>query len=128
MKIKVMLVDDDEDILNVFWENLANSNEISVVGTARDGKDAIKLYNMVDPDVVIMDLKMPEYDGIYGMANIRKINPNAKIIMITGATTNEASAKLAAHQPSAIIYKPYEISQMVGMIQKVMNVQTTITN
>lgn len=115
---KVIVIDDDRDTVDVFCEYLGIKN-LEVVGRGFNGKDAVELYKEKHPDVVLLDVMMPEYDGFYGLRNIRQIDPNSKIIMVTADLTSETEKKLHELQASAILYKPYEIDSVVETIEKV---------
>ena len=94
-----IVVDDDRDTVEVFCEYLEFKN-IEVVGRAYDGKEGVELYEQFKPDVVFMDLKMPEFDGIYGIKHIRAKYPHAKIIVVTGNHVNEMYPELQALKPN----------------------------
>ncbi len=114
----VIVVDDDRDTVEVFCEYLA-IKDIEVLGRGYDGKTAVELYKKYTPDVVLLDVMMPDYDGFYGLENIRKINPDAKIIMVTADLTSDTEKKLVDLKASAMIYKPYEIDSVIETIEKV---------
>ena len=114
----VIVVDDDRDTVEVFCEYLA-IKDIEVLGRGYDGKTAVELYKKHTPDVVLLDVMMPDYDGFYGLENIRKINPDAKIIMVTADLTSDTEKKLVDLKASAMIYKPYEIDSVIETIEKV---------
>ena len=116
--VSVIVVDDDRDTVEVFCEYLA-IKDIQVLGRGYDGKTAVELYQKHTPDVVLLDVMMPDYDGFYGLENIRKINPDAKIIMVTADLTSDTEKKLADLKASAMIYKPYEIDSVIETIEKV---------
>ncbi len=115
---KVIVVDDDADTVEVFAEYLEIKN-ITVLGRGYSGKMAVDLYEQLRPDIVLLDVMMPEYDGFYGLENIKKINPEAKVIMVTADLTYDTEKKLKALNASAIIYKPYEIDSVIDVIQRV---------
>ena len=116
--IKVIVVDDDKDTVEVFCEYLAIKN-IEVLGRGYSGKDAVELFKEKKPDIVLLDVMMPEYDGFFGLKNIRKLDPNAKIIMVTADLTSDTEKQLKELQASAILYKPYEIDSVVDSIEQV---------
>ena len=83
-KIRIVLVDDQI----LFIESLktvlnAISPDIEVVGTAYNGKDALKLVNEVEPDVVLLDVRMPVMNGVDTVARMIRQNPNIKVMMLT---------------------------------------------
>ncbi|MEE8256009.1 MAG: response regulator, partial [Nitrosopumilaceae archaeon] len=61
----------------------------------------------------------PDFDGFYGLEQIRKFDPNAKIIMVTADLTSDTEKKLVDLRASAMIYKPYEIDSVIETIEKV---------
>ncbi|MGI0093386.1 MAG: response regulator transcription factor, partial [Nitrosotalea sp.] len=78
-----LVVDDDEDTVNLFTEFL-EIYDIAVIGKAFDGKQAVTIYNTMSPNIVFSDVMMPDYDGFYALENIKKTNPKAIVVMITG--------------------------------------------
>ncbi len=114
----VVVVDDDRDTVEVFCEYLA-IKDIKVLGRGYDGRTAVELYKKHNPDVVLLDVMMPDYDGFYGLEKIRKIDPDAKIIMVTADLTSDTEKKLIDLKASAMIYKPYEIDSVIETIEKV---------
>ncbi len=70
-------------------------------------------------------MMMPEFNGVYGLANIRKIDPDSKIIIVTADKTKETEAKLIEMNASAIFYKPYEIDNIVNTIEDVLNIKNS---
>lgn len=116
--VKVIVVDDDVDTVEVFCEYL-EIKDITVLGRGYNGKTAVELYETFKPDISLLDVMMPEYDGFYGLENIKKINPNAKVIMVTADLTYDTEKQLKALNASAVIYKPYEIDSVIDTINKV---------
>jgi len=116
--IRVIVVDDDRDTVEVFTEYLSLKG-IDVVAKGYNGKEAVELYKEYTPDITLLDVMMPEHDGFYGLQNIRRINPNAKVIMVTADLTSDTEKKMHELQASAILYKPYEIDSVVETIDKV---------
>ena len=121
-EINTMVVDDDPDTVEVFCEYLEFKN-VKVVGRAYNGKEAVELYEQLKPDIVFMDLKMPEYDGIYAIKHIRAKDPHAKIIVVTGNHVNDAYPELKALKPSAVFYKPFEINKIINTVNSLTTVK-----
>jgi two-component system, chemotaxis family, chemotaxis protein CheY len=124
--VKVIVVDDDVDTVEVFCEYL-EIKDITVVGRGYNGKTAVELYERFKPDIALLDVMMPEYDGFYGLANIKQINPNAKVIMVTADLTSDTEKKLKSLNASAVIYKPYEIDSVIDTINNVYKQAVTVT-
>jgi DNA-binding response OmpR family regulator len=116
--VNVVVIDDDADTVEVFCEYLKIKN-INVLGYGYDGKKAVALFEELKPDIVLLDVMMPEYDGFYGLENIKKIDPAAKVIMVTADLTSDTEKQLRRLDATAIIYKPYEIDNVIDIIHKV---------
>lgn len=114
-----IVVDDDFDTVEVFSEYLELKN-IHVVGKGYNGKDAVDLYQKLKPDVVFLDVLMPKYDGFYALEKIRQLNPDSKVIMVTASLTAETEDKLNELNASSIIYKPYDIDNVVKTVKRVL--------
>ena len=124
--VTAIVIDDDSDTVDVFCDYLEIKN-VQVLGRGYNGKDAIELYRVHRPDIVFLDLMMPEYDGFFGLENIKSINPDAKVIMVTADLTFDTERKLKDLNASAVIYKPYEIDSVIDTIHKVYKQTLAVT-
>jgi len=114
--IEVLVINDDFDTVELFSEFLMIKG-ISVVGKGYNGKEAVELYQKLKPDIVFLDIMMPRYDGFYALDGSRKIDPRAKLIMITADLTSNTADRLEKLQVP-FIYKPYEIDDILAVIKK----------
>ena len=115
MSKSVIVIDDDEDTVRLFSEFL-EENDVKVVGNGFDGVSAVKLFKDTKPDVVLIDLNMPNGSGFYAIKKIQEINPKARIIAVTADgsfTTEEKLDKLDI----PLIQKPFKMDQVISMIQ-----------
>ena len=120
MNGSVIIIDDDEDILELLSEYLL-LEDFDVVGRGTDGLQAVNLYAKYTPDFVIMDITMPTYDGIYGLENIRKLNPNATVIILTGNSDKTINQKIIQLNPTMILEKPYPVEKLVSILKSIKN-------
>ncbi len=118
MLISAIVIDDVQDVLDVFCEYLKVKN-VNVLAEGRNGKDAVELYQKLKPDVVLMDLVMPQYDGFYGIENIRKYDPDSKIIIFSASLTPEYIDMLRKMKVSGISVKPYDMDRIIDLINNV---------
>ncbi|MDE6557732.1 MAG: response regulator transcription factor, partial [Clostridia bacterium] len=81
--IKVMLVDDQIILAEGIKSVLETGGDISVVGVAGDGGEAVELAQRVRPDVVLMDIRMPNMNGVAATKKIKDVLPDCKIIILT---------------------------------------------
>jgi len=112
----IIIIDDDVDAVETLKEYF-EALKIDVLGCGFNGKDAVELYKKHNPDVVLLDLAMPEFDGFYSIENIQKINPEAKIIILTGSVDAKSKEKLEGYKINAIFLKPYKITELTTMIR-----------
>jgi len=122
-KISAIIADDDHDTVSVFVDYL-KLEKIEVLGWGYDGREAVSLFEELKPDFVFVDYNMPKFDGIYALRNIRKINPQAKVIIISSDTTIYTNKELMILDPTAILYKPFEIKKIIETIKN--NISTPI--
>lgn len=113
----VIIIDDDSDTIEVFEEYL-KLEQIPVLAKGYDGKQAVELYERFGPDVVLLDIMMPEYDGFYAIDKIREADPNSKFVILTADISEGTKAKLEKINSTTVLYKPYEIDEIVSVIRK----------
>lgn len=81
--IKILLADDQTILTEGIKSVLETCNDFQVVGAARDGAEAVDLAAKLKPDVVLMDIRMPNMNGVVATKRIKEINPEIKIIVLT---------------------------------------------
>lgn len=109
----VIVVDDDEDCRDSLEQTLEMSG-IEVVGTGADGDEAFQLYEKFLPDVVMLDLNMPIYDGTYAIEKIKDKYPDSKIVIVS-AYMNDY--KFDRNKVAGVLVKPYNRQELVKLIQ-----------
>jgi DNA-binding NarL/FixJ family response regulator len=114
---RVLVVDDDKDSRDAL-SDILEFKGIEVIAKAINGYDAVQKFSKYLPDVVLMDMMMPQYDGVYGLQHIKNIDPDAKIIIITADQTMETHTKLKQMQHDLIILKPINTDNLVKMINE----------
>jgi len=118
-QIKAIVVDDDEDSQYSICQTLEIGG-IDVIGKGSDGEQAYQLYKSLNPDIVILDMNMPNYDGGYALEKITQDYPDAKIIVVTAFT----DYKFEKAKASAIFTKPYDFEPFLDTIKKVAKSKT----
>lgn len=116
MKTRILIVDDEKEFVDSLSERLVIRNYD--VMTSLNGKDAIEKVQGHDFDVVILDVAMPEMDGIAALREIKRIKPLTEIIMLTGHGTIESAVegmKLGAYD---YLMKPCETEDLVSKLNK----------
>lgn len=119
-KIRVLVVDDAVVIRSLISAALGCDPEIEVVGVAAHGRIALAKISQVNPDVVTLDVEMPEMDGIATVREIRKIYPNLPVIMFSTLTERGAERTLDALAAGATDYvtKPANVGSVALSLQR----------
>jgi two-component system chemotaxis response regulator CheY len=101
-------------------KDILTKNGYAVVGEAENGAKAVEKYSETNPDLVIMDITMPEVDGIQAVKEIKKIDPNANIIMCSAM--GQQAMVIEAIQAGAkdFIVKPFQAERVVEAVKKIL--------
>ncbi|KAB2494687.1 response regulator [Priestia filamentosa] len=115
---KRILVVDDAAFMRMMIKDILTKNGYEVVAEAADGLQAIEQYKEHKPDLVTMDITMPEMDGIHSLKEIKKVNPNAKVIMCSAM--GQQAMVIDAIQAGAkdFIVKPFQADRVIEAISK----------
>ena len=91
-KLTVLIVDDSRTVLAQIQNVVAENENVEVIGTARNGARAVQQVSQLNPDLVLMDIVMPDMDGIAALRLIQSRNPETRIAMLSsvGAMTSKA--------------------------------------
>ncbi|WP_439021077.1 response regulator [Bacillus thuringiensis] len=117
MKIKVLLVDDHTVVLKGLAFFLSTQEDLELVGEANNGKEALVKVGEANPDVVLMDLYMPEMDGVEATARIKKEYPDVKVIVLTSFSDQAHVLPALKAGASGYILKDVEPDQLVEAIR-----------
>ncbi len=115
-----ILVVDDAAFMRMMIRDILVKNGYEVAGEAANGNEAVLKYQELRPDVTTMDITMPEMDGITAVREIRKADPNARIIMCSAM--GQQAMVLDAIQAGArdFIVKPFQEDRVIDAIKKVL--------
>ncbi|HDR6217141.1 response regulator [Bacillus cereus] len=117
MKIKVLLVDDHTVVLKGLAFFLSTQEDLELVGEANNGKEALVKVGETNPDVILMDLYMPEMDGVEATTYIKKEYPNVKVIVLTSFSDQAHVLPALRAGASGYILKDVEPDQLVEAIR-----------
>lgn len=118
-KIKVMLVDDHAMLRMGLASLLGTAKEIQVVAEAGNGAEALGRYEQCVPDVVVMDLMMPEMDGTETTRELLKVHPDAKVLILTTFGTADALGHALEAGALGAILKTAKLPELVSSIEAV---------
>ena len=126
--IRVLIADDHLIVRMGLVTLLENSPGITVVGEAEDGNEAVRKALKLKPDVVIMDLMMPEKDGTAATAEIKAAAPEINILLLTTFAASDTIAKALAAGASGAILKSAPKAKLLEAIRTVANGKQAIAN
>ena len=106
--MKVLIVDDNADTRSMI-RLILEKNGHTVAGEAEDGPSALKAFTELRPEVVFLDVIMPGRSGVAVLEDIRKIDPDAQVIMVTAIDQDEINRRLMLLGVAGIIYKPFRV-------------------
>lgn len=120
-KLRVLIVDDSAVIRRLLSESLSTDPEIEVVGVAANGKIALAKIPQLKPDLLTLDIEMPEMDGLETLTEVRKLYPKLPVIMFSTLTERGAQTTLEALSRGATDYvtKPSNVGSVGAAIQSV---------
>ena len=118
-KIKVIIADDVEILRRGLETVLAQDDSIEVVGTASDGKEAAEIAEKLSPDVAIMDMRMPGFDGEYGIRKIKQTCPSVRVLVLTTFDDDETVKKAVQSGADGYILKEMDNDRILSAIKAV---------
>jgi len=117
-KYSVLIADDDAILRMMLKSILEDSNEYRVIGVAINGEDAVVKYASLKPELVLLDINMPKMDGLQALEEIRKINPTARVMMVSSDSTIDKVKDAIQKGAAGFVVKPLSAS---GVLSKVKN-------
>ena len=116
-----VLVVDDHSLLRTGVANIINQEiDLEVVAEAANGRDAIDAFLIHRPDVVLMDLRMPEMEGVEAIRRIREIDPQARVVVLTTYDADEDIARALQAGAKAYILKDIAADALVACVRDVL--------
>lgn len=120
-KIKVCVVDDNRELVNLLDEYLSSQDDIEVLGVAYNGQDCLNMLQDKQPDVLVLDIIMPHLDGLAVLERLRELNlekqPN--VIMLTAFGQEDVTKKAVDLGAAYFILKPFDMENLASRIRQV---------
>ncbi|MHC1599981.1 MAG: response regulator [Candidatus Methanospirareceae archaeon] len=116
-----VLVVDDAAFMRMMLKNILNSNGYEVVGEAADGVQSMEKYEQLKPDLVTMDIVMPQMDGIEATRAIIQSYPEAKIVMCTAVGQQAKVLEAMKAGAKGYIVKPFQAPKVLEELSKVLS-------
>lgn len=118
---KRVLIVDDAAFMRIKLRDILEKNGYEVAGEAENGYEAIEKYKELEPDIVTMDITMPELDGVEALKEIKSFAPEAKILMCSAM--GQQTMVMDAIRAGALdfIVKPFDTERVIRALDKVTN-------
>ena len=117
---KTVLLVDDAAFMRMMLKDILSKNGYSVVGEAENGIKAIEKYNELRPDLVMLDITMPEMDGIKAAKGIKTADPNATIVMCSAMGQQAMVIESIQAGARDFIVKPFQPDRVLDAVKKVL--------
>ncbi|MCE9499169.1 MAG: response regulator [Leptospira sp.] len=114
------MIVDDAMIVRKSIERFIKQTKLEIVAEANNGKVAVELFQKHLPDIVTLDITMPELDGIGALAQMLAIKPSAKIIMISALNSKNTVVKAVNLGAYAYLLKPWKEEDLAEILNKIM--------
>ncbi len=115
---KNILICDDAAFMRVMIKDILTKNGYTVAGEAENGQKAIEKYNETKPDLVMMDITMPEMDGIQALKKIKEIDSDANIIMCSAMGQQAMVIESIQSGAKDFIVKPFQADRVLEAVKK----------
>ena len=116
---KNILICDDAAFMRMMIKDILTKNGYNVAGEAENGLRAVEKYNELKPDLVLMDITMPEMDGIQALKKIKSIDSGAKIIMCSAMGQQAMVIEAIQSGAKDFIVKPFQADRVLEAVKKV---------
>ena len=115
---KILIVD-DAAFMTMMIKDILTKNGYEVVAEAANGVEAVELYKSHQPDLVTMDITMPEMDGIEAVKQIKAVNPAAKVIMCSAMGQQSMVMDAIKAGANDFIVKPFQADRVLEAVKKI---------
>ena len=120
MATRVLIVD-DAAFMRMMLRDILAKNGFEVAGEAENGKVAVQMYNELTPDVVTMDITMPEMDGIAAVKEIKANDPAAKVVMVSAMGQQAMVIEAIRSGAADFIVKPFQPDRVLEALGKALS-------
>jgi DNA-binding NarL/FixJ family response regulator len=126
--VRILIADDHRLFAESLMAVLSEDERVDVVGIAEDGQEAVELAAELQPDVILMDLKMPVIDGFEATRRIREAGLDTQILILTGTDQEIGSEDAAAAGASGYLRKESSVAELKGVLLEVASLAAVLGN
>ena len=116
--MKRVLIVDDASFMRMSIKNMLANYDFEIVGEAENGVMAIEKYKELQPDIVTMDITMPEMDGLESLREIKKIDPGASVVMVSALGQESRMKEAIIYGAKGFIVKPFKEEMLISALSK----------
>jgi len=117
--MKKVLVVDDAAFMRMAIKNILVKNGFEVIDEAVDGIDAVKKYKQLKPDIVTMDITMPDMNGLEALKAIIAFDPEAKVVMVSAMGQEKLVLEAITSGAKSFVIKPYKEDHIIQTLNKI---------
>ncbi len=114
---KILIVDDN-DMMRTLLRGILRSENYEIIGEAKNGMLALDFITRAKPDIVLLDVMMPEMDGLETLLNIKEKHPEIVVVMITGNPSKENVEESIQGGASGFIIKPFNSAKVLDTLNR----------
>lgn len=114
---KILIVDDN-DLMRALLRGILRGENCLVVGEAKNGLVALEMVEKTIPDIVFLDVMMPEMDGLEVLQNVKEKHPQIQVVMITGSPSVDNVQESIQGGASGFIVKPFNTAKVLDTLRK----------
>ena len=118
--MKILIVD-DASFMRMTIKNHLTKHGYEVVGEAENGLIGVQKFTELKPDIVTMDVTMPEMDGLEALTEIMKLDPKAKVVLITAMGQENVAVKAIQSGAKGFVVKPFKEDVLINAIKRAEN-------
>ena len=122
---KILVIDDEPGIRDLLHQLLRRKGHDVVL--AESGQNGLEFFRRYRPDVIVLDLKMPGMDGLTVLQQVRSLNPQQPVIILTGAATPETEQQVRALGVTEFVEKEFSLHLLGDSLKRLLNVPVTAT-
>ncbi|WP_239002958.1 response regulator [Dechloromonas sp. TW-R-39-2] len=113
------MIVDDNDMMRSILRSILRGEEYDVIGEARNGSIAVEMAERMKPDIICLDVVMPEKDGLEALCEIKAARPETEIVMVTSNADPETVQEAIQNGASGFIIKPFNAARVLDTLEKV---------
>lgn len=114
-----IVIADDNDMMRSILRGMLRGEEYDVIGEARNGQQAVDIVDRLKPEIVCMDVMMPEKNGIEALCEIKAANPDVEVIMVTSNSDPDTVQESIQNGACAFIIKPFNAARVLDTLEKI---------